>query len=483
MELKLWSRLLNSLLLIAGILLAPQIFAQTAVGTPISLDELIALASKKSESLQALDKSIQALEADVRSRDLELSAQFSTELAQVNDHRQNLTNTQRFSDSRFMDLTLTKPFSTGTAVEVTASHTLTETNLYPETRSLADWNVRLTQSLWRNGFGQATRLRQQSDAAELQGRKFELEAQKQAQIIDLENLYWDLVLALKEEEIRAENIKRSETLESWTRRRVSRSAAEKSDILQVEALSSDRRLDLIETKNRISVIRNQLEQIVPGLDSQTFQPLLKSLEADRSLSSLIHGSQSEKIPKRLDYLANVYLAEEARLDSRRINNSLKPVLDAYVGYGRNGVHAQGSEAWQTASRENFYGSEVGVLFTIDLDQDLKNERRRSSKLQAEAQMLKAQASERSSSLEWSDLERNLLSLREQAKESKKLAQFQKLKSDEERKRYQLGRSTVFQLVTFEVDSAEAELRYYRTLAALRKAEARARVFTTAEGQL
>lgn len=472
-----WFPWLNRFVLLASLFFFHSSWAQDA----LKLEDLIALAQKKSETLLSIDRSIQSLEADIRSRDLDLSAQFSSEISQIRDHRESLTSSSRFEDSSFIDVTLEKPFSTGTSISLNSGYTLSDTST-SATQNVTDWEIRLSQSLWRNAFGRGTDYRRRSDQAELKARRFEAEFQKQALVTNLEAIYWDLALSLREEEIRLANIRLSETLEKWTRDRVRRSAAESSDLLQVQALSSDRKLALITTRNRISELKNQLQQLIPDLDVENLKLDLKSLEFDRNLNTLLFKNSGSGTPVRLDSVSQNFLLAKSQAELEQVKDDLSPLLDAYVSYGQNGIDPRFSDSWQETSRGSHTDSQVGILFSIDLDQDLKEDRRMASRLQVESQSLQAQALSRASILEWTDLQRNISNLKAQAKEAKLLAQFQKRKSQEERRRYRLGRTTVFQTVAFEVDSATAELRLYQILADLRKSEARARSFFIAEGE-
>jgi hypothetical protein len=105
-------------------------------------------------------------------------------------------------------------------------------------------------------------------------------------------------------------------------------------------------------------------------------------------------------------------------------------------------------------------------------------------LNAEANALLANAQKRSSEIGWSDLLRQVEELKKQVDESNRLADLQVKKVQAERSRYNLGRSTVFQLITFEVDAGNAQIALYQVMAGLRKLESQARVFTQQqEGQL
>jgi len=84
-------------------------------------------------------------------------------------------------------------------------------------------------------------------------------------------------------------------------------------------------------------------------------------------------------------------------------------------------------------------------------------------------------------LEWSDLNRQVGSLRRQVESATRLADLQEKKIEAELRRFRLGRTTIFQLISFEVDASEARLQQHRLAVELRKTESRARLFTRDQG--
>src|SRR5690606_24022338 len=118
------------------------------------------------------------------------------------------------SSSYLLETDLVKSFSTGTNLTVGTSYELANVASVGN-RHLANWEVGLSQSLWRNFFGRAVRLRRQADEAELQSRRLALLLERQQFLSDLENRFWDLAVAVREREIREANLKRSQELEKW----------------------------------------------------------------------------------------------------------------------------------------------------------------------------------------------------------------------------------------------------------------------------
>jgi outer membrane protein TolC len=482
MKLRTFSRWPNRFLAfaVASIMVSSQVFAQAA--SPKSLEEIIRLASEKSESFQAIDQSIKALEAEIRSRDLELSAFLTTDLHDTRDERLSLSNQTSIGHRQFFETTLEKPFSTGTNVSLLLGHQIADLAAFGDNSHVANWEVTVSQDLWQNAFGRATRLRRQSDSAEFKSRQFEAYGQKQQLLITLEKVYWDLALALKEEQIRIANFQRTESLDKYIRARVRKFAAESTDLLQVEALLSQRKLELLENRNRISELKNQIRQLIPVAEVENLQPDLASLESSRSPQSLLAlaAPATSSKPQSLSALSSFYKYNQAKAEAARTEDTLRPSLQAYVSHGRNGIEDSASRAWDRARTDDYTATTLGLRLSMELDSDLKTDRKRAAQLTAESRALEAKAESRKADLGWTDLERQIQSLKSRTEEAAKLSKFQMQKANEENRRYRQGRTTAFQAITFETDAATAELTLYQLFANLRKLESLARAFAYSE---
>lgn len=443
-----------------------------------NLQTWLDLALEKSENLQAVDKNIKALNSEIKSRDLALSGQFILQAENFNNDQDAVTFARR-SRSRFVDLIYEKPFSTGTRLNLTTGHDRSRIDNFG-IRNTADWEIRLTQSLWRDAFGRSTTYRHESEQRELLSRKSNLIFEKQSLLIEFESVYWDLALALKEEQLRTENLKFSKKLKSWTLNRLQKTAAERSDVLQSDALLSSRELDLISVQNQIETLKNRIRQIIPLEMNQVPLPNLDELSEERALEPLMAQNGSLQTPQRLDTLASTYLAEQTEFQQKQILENLKPNLNAYLSYGQNGISESFDESWNRAGNDRYSGVRFGIQLQVPLDRSLIYEQQKAQVLITQAQQLQTKALTRNIKLSWEDLLRRIEVLKHQVQESSRLSQFQKSKVEEERHRYQIGRSTVFQLVSFEVEAAEAEIRKYRFLGELRKLESQARLFTRSE---
>lgn len=452
----------------------------SAIEKPDALVQFLKTVEERSESVKAIQQSVEALKSEIKARDSVLSPMMASEIGVSRDQRKQDPSTQLNSRSRYFDFELSKAFATGTSASIVTEYNfLDSVALGPRYES--SWIGELSQSLWRNGFGRGVSLRQKSDEAELKSRWYDLEFQKQNLLYQAESLFWDVTTSLKEEEIRLKNIERSASLEKWIADRVRRSAAETSDLVQVRALSSARRIALIENQNRLRGFKVRLNEFVPNLDIQDLK-----LREDQLNPIKSSRENTEKVANkliRLDSLSAFYLAEKNKAEADQVSDSLSPELDLFLRYGKNGINEGSSESLKEAQTSNFSTTQMGVRFSMDLGFSLRKERQNAASLRASSQTLVAQSRKRESDLELTEVLESLKSYEQLVVESQLLMELQRRKSLLERQRYDIGQSTIFQAITFEIEAGEAEVNHYRTLAALKKEKAKLRLFVPEGAQL
>lgn len=469
---------------ICTLLLALPALAQEKVG----VEDFIRRATNQAEAYKSIDLSIQALSAEIAGRDLNTSSSLILDGFQINDKKDSFTNNiNRRADSKLLGLTYQQYFSTGTNALLSTAYEKADQNTFATSPLYrADWQVTLTQDLWQNGFGRGTGLRSEANQAELKSRGFDLLLRRQTLLTGFEGTYWDLALLYKQLEIQQINLKKSEEILNWTRRRLNMSAARDTDLLQAQALVAGKRLDLAQTQDQIETAWVQMQQVLPDVQIKTWQPDLTALDQERSLPNLFFSRQSvggivtqshlTTTPAQLDTLSAQYRQAQIDANVRQLKDDLAPRLQLEFSHGRNGIRDNWEDAASRAGGDDTIYNSVGLSLTIDLDVSLNAKKREALALQSQATQVEAQRLSRVNKLNWEDLNRRVAVLKENLKLATELAGYQRSKSEKERRNFLQGRSTVFQAVTFEVDASEAELRVYQLLNQIRKIESQARLF-------
>lgn len=464
----------------AGILIfAQSLVAQVAAPNVLTVEQFLNRAVQETEDFQAIEKSVKSLEFEIDARDLQLATNLQMDAFDITDRKDSFANSvNRDTASRIYGVTLSKPFSTGTTLSLGAEYELAKLDNVNDKLYRADWEVALTQDLWRNGFGRSVRLRRQGDQLELENRKLNLLLQRQQLINTVENLYWDYALIQKEKVIRQDNLKRSEQILSWTNRRVRLSAARDTDLLQVQALLSSRKLEFADIERLAVSNKNQMDQLIPSLAGQNWVPDMTELEKPRAIQNLLASGDKAGTPVLLSSLASQFRAQQLQVQSEAAQDILNPVLQLQLAHGQNGIRPDSKEAIDRATGNNRTdANRVGLIFSMNLDLGLMSKSRDSATLAAESAALTAKRLDRTSQLSWIDLQNEINYLQSSLQLSKDLYSYQKKNIETNRRYFQQGRNTIFEFINFEITAADAELRFFRVLNQMRKAEGTARLFT------
>lgn len=464
---------LNKYILLGFLVFSQSVWAQTTM----TVNEFINLAVQETEDFQAIDKSVKSLEYEIEARDLQLATNLQLDAFDTRDRKDVFANINRNTQSQVYGMSLSKPFSTGTSLSLRTEYEIAQSDTMGQLYR-ADWEVALTQDLWKNGLGRSVRLRRQSDQLELENRKLNLVLQRQQLLNTVENLYWDYALIQKERAIRQDNLKRSEQILNWTNKRVRLSAARDTDLLQVQALLSSRKLELADIERSAVSNKNLMDQLIPSLASKNWVPDTTELEKARAIQSLLVGTKPGGTPILLSSLANQFRAQQLQVQSESAQDSLNPTLQLQLAHGQNGIRPDSQDAVDRALGNNKTdANRIGLIFSMNLDLGLMGKSRDSAQLAAESAALTAKRLDRTSQLSWTDLQNEIAYLQNSLQLSKDLFSYQKKNIDTNRRYFQQGRNTVFEFINFEITAADAELRFFRVLNQMRKAEGTARLFT------
>lgn len=430
---------------------------------------------QSSAELKALDLDIQSLQLEIQAREFELSPTINVNAVRFWDDRPSLSSSQQ-SKGFASEVKVIKPFATGTDINLTSG---LETSAYRSTlgdQNLLNWELGVTQSLWKNSFGHQTRLRRQRDQSELQSRLLVLVKKRQDLLIEFETRYWDLAFATQDVRLKEDGLNRSRRILSWIQDRYDRAAAEGIDLLQGRTLVASRELQLQVAQDDFKtaqVLLNERlasqEEITPGPSEMIHKRDLFSLPVRTAYNS-------ENEPVLIDALQSKAEAQFLKLSSELEADKLKPTLQVGYTYGQQGLDTSFSRARDEAFSSNNHYHEIGVLFSMPLDFVSINKSRRSTEAASQAEQFRSVQSHEASVLGWEDLKRTVREQQHRVDKAGELLKLQQDKSREEQARYEKGRTTVFQVLTFEQEAADSEFLLLQVLSQLRRTEAKARIY-------
>lgn len=466
---------MRRVLLCLSFLISSVAGAQTPGGTIRSLSEMLN-EFRIAPEYRASEEQVRAIEYDFESRDIVLEPQLELTAQKYRDGREGYAASPKVLESQLLGMTLRKPFSTGTDIRIVPSwQKAMVPSLDPDTQNNVDWQIGLTQNLWQDGFGRSTRLRRSRETFEKQSQLAAALLQRAQLLIDFENLYWDWAFALRESELRLNNFKRSQEIYSWVRGRYNRSAAEITDLLQAQALMTNRELQVATTRQTLIQAAARMQRYLPN---SNVQPNPNELSTERSSHALVTPWKGEELsePLKLALLQSRGDAEVARVRSSEAREAIRPQLALELIYGKNGNDPESGTAARKSFNEVHEYKSVGLVLRSGLDLGLEYKKVEAARALSEAANQRRTALESEGKVAWKALQDEIRDLNQRIQTARNLVQIQLKKNEAEKKRYRTGRTTAFEAITFEQDAADAEISLWTLYSLLRKAESRARLF-------
>ncbi|MGE4133988.1 MAG: TolC family protein [Bdellovibrionales bacterium] len=429
----------------------------------------------QSAAFTSTEKALESLQLDYQSRDLVLEPTLSFTAQSIRDRRETFSSSAK-SQTQDFDLTLEKPFSTGTTFTLNPSIDQSRyPSQSPQNRGTAEWRLGLSQNLWQDAFGRSTRLRRERERNEWLQQRALIQLKRARLLVDMESLYWDFALAIREAELRERNVKRGQEILQWMKSRLARSAAENTDYLQAQALLATRKLQLEVVQQSLTQLKLKLHRYFSPMD---WQPDPDELARRRPVESLVVSwpENSGTSPQPLEFHASNGETEAARIKARETRESIRPKLSLELAYGKNAIDTTaGTAARHSVEEEHEYGA-IGLTLKTGLglaDEWRKVEAANAAVRSAE---LARESLQQESQVAWPRLMQNLEAYHKRVDQAHELVKIQEAKAVADRKRFRMGRATAFESITFEQDAAEAEIALWSLYAQLRKAEAEARLF-------
>ena len=425
----------------------------------LQLNDYLEQVKSKSPGVKSSSFQIEGTKESAKEGDLIYNTRFSFMGSYMDDKRQSSgLYAGSTSTSSNMLFAFDQQFSTGTAAKL--SYNLMNSNtlgLSPFIAALAQnkftnsqTELDLTQSLWKNSFGIETRatsdLAEASSLASYFSEKFKL---KQT-FSQAESTYYRLSIARESLKLLEEVLGHSKKILEWTEKRTKNQLADKADMLQAKAAFQARQLDIETAKDEqrsaqlaFNVLRNASSDEVV----ETLTPL--------NTNTIINI----EAPKKADVTDDIKAAEQAErvaISSNELSKQkAQPDLSLIGSLAYNGVNSFQSPAISDSYSTKNPMYKIGVQFTMPLfigeTSEIRSGRMK-QQLAAEALTLQTKLNNAQT---WEDLEKKFSEAKVRLKMADDLVIAQKEKLEHEKYRFNLGRTTTFQVLTYEQDYEQA----------------------------
>ncbi len=437
--------------------LLPMIFsvcASHSVAATLQLSDYLNEVKSQSAGVKSSEAQIEGTEKSAKENNLLYIPHLTLQGAFTHDYRQFPNPFQAKTDSPSFGLGFEKQFDFGLSAKL--SYNMIGTNYYPPSTFLKDFagaqtQIDLSQSLWRNFFGKETRatadLAEASSLAAHYGERFKL---KQT-LAQAETAYFQLAIANESVKLENELLDRSKKILEWTSKRVQNHLTDKIDFLQSKAAYQARLISLqtAEQNQRSSKInfnqfRNQNSDQVADDISLSSTDLILNL----------------KTPARSEETDDIKATKQSERITRATNElslqKAEPELSLFGTAGFNGIDFnQASTAIKSSFTTQNPIFTLGVKLNFPLYFWETSEIRSGRVKQQLAAELGTQQKTLESETQFKDLALKFTEAQSRLKMADELVTLQKEKLEYEKYRFNLGRTTTYQVLTFEQDYAQA----------------------------
>lgn len=433
------------------------------------LEDFLTQVKESGQSYEAAKLSAGAFQLESRRPSLAFQPYFTSSYRYQNSIESGFFSFLREEDTQknhFFSFGLAKDWSTGTSTSL--NHIINRYNFKSSgTLNGITWQnqiaLQVQQDLWKNFFGREKSNLEKSQSLDFQSQSLQQSFEMRSQLAQAENAYWTLALSMETLESLSASVKRAQGILDWNRKRYNLKLIDKGDLLQSEAQV------LALTQKRIDG-----ERAVEVAHRNLLYFLSREYTADESerleLSALSFDLEKTSVPdswtpdSREDLLAARAAMESADRRSIATQSSLDPELKLTGSLMGDSASSGFSKSESQAFSDKFREIQVGVQLNIPLGVRRNLDLRDSAKMQAQAQKLKYAQTKLALEKQFQDLRREFTDLKEKIKigEKRKSTESQKLANEE--RRFKQGRSTSFQVLTFQEDLNQAELdvlRLYR----------------------
>lgn len=455
----------------------------------MSLQEYLDAVEKKNKSVQSLDVSSQVSDLNRKADDINFVPTFTAGANYVTDHspmNEFVTFGASESNTTNLNMGLSQNFSSGTSVSLSAQAMQMQNpglgnNAFfngLENFSTGSLGVSLSQSLWKNAFGHGTRLLWSSEDAATLAEKGNYDLQKKTLLVSAEGAYWDYLYAKSNLDIARASLQRSQKIEAWTKRRTADGISDRADLLQAQALVSERQSQVIAAESDFATAKQSIRDYMELQPSDQIPDLTGDISESRSLMSMVAGNKSKVIYLEA-YLASLQ-AKARSFEARSVEDNYRPDLVLQGSYNTNSKETTIAQATQTWTETNAPTAKVGINFTYIFDTDVKSAAQNAARKNALAAQLQSERKMLESESSWIELNRRYSELTRQIQVASTTTKLQDERAKAQADLFNKGRSITSNVVQAEEDAAAAELNLIKLKSEQRKMEAQGHLYVAIE---
>ena len=284
--------------------------------------------------------------------------------------------------------------------------------------------------------------------------------QREQELYNAKVAYWNLALARQALVIRQDTLDRTQKIWDWTKKRVGRNLADPPDALQAEASVRLAALDLDMAQQQERSARLSFNRYRGASVNQVPEQL------DDLQNSLDHFTVEipASLPERLDLKASEDTAAQQKAAYDAAHQNVYPDITAKADWRGNGLDPQFGPANRQAFSVDHPTYDIGAQFNLPLDVFTASQVAEGYQKNYESAALAMKDKQVQVAQDWKDLSDKLSDVNQRLDMTAQIEDIQKNKADQEKQRLEFGRTTEFQLLSFENDYNAARLNHLSVIA-------------------
>ena len=312
--------------------------------------------------------------------------------------------------------------------------------------------IELSQSLWRNFMGSEFEANEQAQLSLVQASRLNDQFTLKQLLIKAENTYWRLVFAEESLKVQKESLARAIKLRDWNSSRMRNNLVDEADYLQAEANLQARELEVENSLIELETARREFNSVRQSSEEVA---VLDKSAADREF--LLNAKLPEKSGVREDVQIAIETQKLSTANTLLGSERNKPNLELYGSYSMWGRDKEYSNAYSESIDGNQPWTVVGLRFSTPLDFGALSDYRKGYAQEKVAAELNSRRKVYEVDREYDILSQRFEQFKKRLKLSKRMEEIQQRKLAAEKKRFNQGRTTTFQVLQFEQDFANTQL--------------------------
>lgn len=436
-------------------------------GKALTLDLVVSRAVDASDSFKAVaSQKINVVTPELQAR-AALDTLVTLKGSFLNNENEPTNNFQpNLNRSSTLSLGVATRFLTGTQLSAEVSHGHTRLGFIaipgfgdPSNQFYSsNAKIALSQSLWKNAFGEATRSLVESGIEQSRYAQFSFDESVEQWVLQLMDLYYEAWFAKARARASQAGVERQRRLARITRLKQRRGTAEKPDVIQVESNFAQSEID---AANAHEALKSLWRDLVLSLKLPAawldLDPMLIPITLPDSVPNTLAQCKEGAPTTSTAVKKALALAKASQAAEDRAASQANPDLTLALELNGNGIDGGGGAAASEAIALDHPA--WGATLTLSVPLGFRAEEAAYRSARAEALRAEALATDAKSRLQvqWVNECSRLRQLLRNTEVLEKTLKSQLQRTRLEQRRFEVGRSSVLQSIQADADATASEL--------------------------